>query len=73
MFLRVYLANIPTGRFFQSPRQWVDSLAAATRFQSANDAINLAFEARLEETELLLVFELPQYREVHLPLAMPLG
>jgi len=69
-FVAIHLVDAETGRYFQSPGEWVEDRRHATGFTSGEEAIGLAYESNLKRVELLLAFLLPAYREVRMPLAL---
>jgi len=66
--MATYIIDLKTGRYFQSPNRWAERREEATCFEFCCRAISVAFEKKLGDVELLLAFELPDYREIRMPL-----
>ena len=59
--MRTLLRNTKTGLFYRSEKEWTGDMAGAHDFCSSANAIQLAFEWRLKDMEVVLAFEDPRY------------
>ena len=66
--MRVLLRNTQTGWYYQEPSKWTPEPDSACDLEQLPHAVNLAFEARLEDVEVLLSFDDPQFN-LTLPLS----
>jgi hypothetical protein len=66
--MKVLLRNTRTNQFYQSPAQWTPDEQEALDLKQTSRAVELVFDARLENVELVLCYEDPRYNIV-LPVA----
>ena len=66
--MAVFLIDIKTGRYYQSPAQWTEHRCGATDFESATEAICVAYEEALSGVELLMQLPAPILCEVRMQL-----
>ncbi len=62
--MRVLLRNTQTGWYYQDPSKWTPEQQAAYDLKGLSRAVELAFEAHLENVEILLCYEDPRYNLV---------
>ncbi len=59
--MRTLLRSTKNGLFYRAEGDWTGDMAAARDFGSSARAIQLAFEWRLHDVEVVLAFEDPRY------------
>jgi hypothetical protein len=59
--MMVLLRNTQTKWFYREPSQWTSDEHEAMDFQQISRAVRFALEARLENVEILLSYEDPQF------------
>jgi len=57
----VLLRNIETGMYYEDASKWTSDQAAAFDFKRTTRVVELVFSARLENVEMLLTSEHPQF------------
>ena len=62
--MRVLLRNTRTNQYYQSPARWTADEQEALDLKQTSRAVELVFDARLENVELLLCYEDPRYNIV---------
>ena len=65
--MKVLLRRRQTGHYFQQPQQWTGDSKTALDFGHIEQAIKTACEARLEDVEVVFLFEQPE-RDLRLPI-----
>ncbi len=70
--MRVLLCDNKTGLYFQTPGRWTNEAALARNFESSLKAAVYAQESGLENVEVFMDFDDPEYN-VHLPVRTYLG
>ena len=68
--MMVLLRNTQTRWFYQEPSKWTSDEQEALDFQQISRAVRFALEARLENVEILLSYDDPQFNLV-LPVSPP--
>ena len=53
--MRIFLQNYETGKFFKSVGNWTDHLADAHEFPSAERAVEVAQELRLQKVQMVVM------------------
>jgi hypothetical protein len=66
--MKVLLRNTVTNQFYQAPNAWTPDEQQALDVKQTSHAIELIFDAGLENVEVLLCYEDPRYNIV-LPVA----
>jgi hypothetical protein len=66
--MKVLLRNTRTRRYYQSPSEWTPDENEALDLKQTSRAVELVFDARLEDVEVLLCYDDPRYNIV-LPVA----
>ena len=59
--MKVLLRDSQTGLYYQEPSKWTAEQDAALDLHRMSRAVALAFEAHLENVEVLLSFDDPQF------------
>ena len=59
--MRTLIRSTRTGLFYRSEHEWTGDMVAARDFVTSARAIQLAFEWRLKEVEVVLAFDDPRY------------
>ena len=67
ILMRVLLRDSDTGLYFRQPKQWTNEADKAQAFRHSAEAMNHARAARVENAEVILTFDDPNY-VVALPL-----
>jgi hypothetical protein len=62
--MKVLLRNTRTNQYYQSPAQWTLEEQEALDLKQTSRAVELVFDARLENVEVLLCYEDPRYNIV---------
>ena len=60
-FVKVLLRSIETGLFYEEISKWTPDQTAALNFEKTTRAVELVFAAHLENVEMLLTSEDPQF------------
>ncbi len=68
--MRVLLRNTQTGWYYQEPSKWTPEQEAAYDLKQLSQAVRLAFENHLENVEILMSFDDPQFN-LTLPITRP--
>ena len=68
--MMVLLRNTETQWFYREPSQWTSDEHEALDFQQISRAVRFALEARLENVEILLSYDDPEFN-IALPLSPP--
>jgi hypothetical protein len=59
--MKVFLRDTQTGWYFQGPSKWAPDQEAAQDLAQVARAVELIFEAHLENVEILLCYDDPRY------------
>jgi hypothetical protein len=59
--MKVFLRDTQTGWYYQEPSKWTPALAEALDLAQVARAVELIFEAHLENVEILLSYDDPRY------------
>ncbi len=59
--MKVYIRNTQTGWYYQEPSKWTAEQATACNLGAVARAVELIFEAHLENVEILLCYDDPRY------------
>ncbi len=59
--MKVFLRNTQNGWYYQAPSKWTPQQEAAHDLEQMSRAISLAFEAHLDNVEILLSYEDSRY------------
>ena len=66
--MRVLLYDTQAERYFQSPEEWTEDPNLALDLRGTVQAVNIAFQYRLESAEIILAFDDAHLRNMRLPL-----
>jgi hypothetical protein len=59
--MKVFIRDTQTGWYFQEPSRWAPEQEAAQDLAQVTRAVELIFEAHLENVEILLCYDDPRY------------
>ena len=62
--MKVFLRNISNGWYYQGPSKWTPRQEEALDLGQLSWAVEVVFQARLENVEILLAYEDPQHNLV---------
>jgi hypothetical protein len=62
--MKVLLRSTQTNKYYQSPSEWTPDEQEALDLKQTSRAVELVFDARLENVEVLLCYEDPRYNIV---------
>ena len=68
--MKVLLRSVETGLYYEEASKWTPDQTAAFDFEKTARAIELVFAAHLEDVEMLLTSEDPQF-DLILPVKIP--
>ncbi len=64
MSMKVLLRNIVTGQYYQGPSRWTSDMESALDLKQTSKAVQLVFDSRLENVEVVLCYDDPRYNIV---------
>ena len=59
--MKVFIRSTKNGWYYQEPSNWTPDKGAASDLGQVAQAVERIFQARLEEVEILLCYDEPQY------------